>query len=174
MSYDDSIPAASHSGSQDYFQMQQNFAQIQNSFKVNHEPFASGGVDGYHTQIQLAAPVSDPGKTGTVSSIYTKGSPPNLFFQNVSSIFQLTGPISNIANGYIVVNGVYFQWGHRVIANTLPVPFNINFPNACFVVLLTSDSTSSQFNVTSLLPNQFSWAANPIGNAQFYWFAIGN
>lgn len=122
MAYDNTIPATGHSGSQDYNAIRGNFQQIQTSFSVNHEPLASGGgTEGYHTQIQLAAPVPDPNKVGTIGSIYTKGSPPELFFQNASTIFQLSGSIL-IESGNDGQGGTYqvFQtpWALKIFTGT--------------------------------------------------------
>lgn len=128
MSYNTTVPATGHSGSQDYQPMQQNFLQIQNSFSVNHTPLASGGgTEGYHTQINFPDALgSDPNLVAPASSVYNKAvtGTNQLFFQNGNSgsnVVQLTGPIIS-ATGNDGQGGTYqvFQtpWAMRIFTGT--------------------------------------------------------
>lgn len=127
MSYSSTVPTTGHSGSQDYTQMRENFAQIQTSFKVNHKPLASGGgSEGFHTVVQFPAVIADPGLASPQSSLYIKtiSAASELFFQNgalAADVVQLSGNIVS-ASGNDGAGGSYttFQlpYGFRIFAGT--------------------------------------------------------
>lgn len=182
MTYNSTVPATGHSASQDYSAMQGNFAQIQNSFSINHLPLASGGgIDGYHTKVFLANALgSDPNLTAPVSSIYSKlvSSLPQLFFQNGSSagnVVQLTGfTIISSGSNY----GIQTPWGLKL--NWGSVNANASGSSVNFAVTfsqLQSINATSANNTSSI-----AWIGNQ-GNSGFtafssqfnavYYFAIG-
>lgn len=125
MSYDSNVPTTGHSASQDYAQMQANYAQIQTSFSVNHRPLASGaGSEGYHTVVQFPAVVADPNLVSPATSLYIKtvSAESELFFQNgalAADAVQLTGSIIS-ASGNTGAGSTFsiFQtpWGIRIFA----------------------------------------------------------
>jgi len=190
MSYDTSIPRTGDSASQDYLGMQANFNQIQNSFSVNHKPLATGGgVDGYHTQIQLADVLAgDPNKVAPVSSVYTKGTPPELFFQNgdlASNVIQLTSALVNdgsngtVAAEYTVTTpfGMVLKFGlTQAVATgsviTLVSPFATTFLGLVITPRLATFCQSGA-NISGS-PSQFTVYFSTGGNQNLYFFAWGN
>lgn len=188
MSYNTLIPATGHSGSQDYQGMQANFLQIQNSFSVNHEPLASGGgTEGYHTQIQLANVLgSDPNIAAPVSSLYTKGTPPELFFQNgalAANVFQLTGNITNASGPNVSIEyQVITPWGlilkfgtTTMIASGTVVDFPVAFPGAVYgVISICRLAGFCQNGVNNSAQISFTPYFSAAGNQVVYYFAWGN
>jgi len=67
------------------------------SFNVDHTAYSVGTNVGMHKKVTLQSPLlADPNQISPISSLYTKGSPAQLFFQNgalISDIVQLTGTL---------------------------------------------------------------------------------
>lgn len=183
MSYDPTIPATGHSASQDYLGIQANFKQINDSFKINHEPLATGGgIDGFHTQVQLAAVLAgDPNKVAPVSSVYTKGTPPELFFQNgalASDVMQITGNLVTEANGQYTVTtpwGITFKFGTMTIVTSgTKVAFSSNFTTGLGCNVTIRQGSGGGFQISALIANDgITIAGTNINGQTAYFFAWG-
>jgi len=182
MSYDQTVPATGHSGSQDYNAIRNNFVQIQSSFSVNHEPLASGGVDGYHTEIQFANVLgSDPNIAAPVASLYTKAvsGTPQLFFQNGSSssnVSQLTGNSSATGNGYTTLpGGILLQWASASTSTgTATISFPLTFPTNVFSATVSTTGGARACGISSLSTSSITVNTAAAGTATIYVIAIGN
>lgn len=190
MSYDPTIPTTGHSASNDYLTMQANFKQINDSFKINHEPLATGGgIDGYHTQIQIANVLAgDPNKVAPVTSLYTKGATPELFFQNgvlASNVIQLTSALVNdgsngtVSAEYTVTTpfGMTLKFGlTQAVVSGTAINLVSAFPTTFLGLVVTprlNTFAQSGANITGS-PSQFTVYFSTGGAQVLYFFAWGN
>lgn len=192
MSYDPSIPATGHSASQDYGGMQANFAEIQNAFSVNHLPLASASNDGFHTLINLVAPLGgDPNQITPIGSVYTKtvSGASQLFYQNgalAANVVQLTGNLvseggnATVSSEYTVTTPWKLILKFGITASlasgstvTLVSAFPTNFLGIVITPRLAGNSfCQSSANITAA--STFTYT-NSTGNPQnAYFFAWGN
>jgi hypothetical protein len=184
MAYNTLVPTTGHSASQDYQAMQGNFAQIQNSFSVNHTPLASGGgTEGFHTKVQFPAVISDPGLASPQSSLYIKAVSglSQLFFQNgalAANIVQLTGNAVLTASEYTIVTpwGLILKFGIGSASNAGDVNnFAVAFPNSGIGVMITPRHAGALSSaVTGPSTTQFTgWLQAGPGSQAVYYFAWG-
>lgn len=186
----------------DYQNLQNNFQQLDTSFGIDHFAFSNNtSNNGYHTIIHQppnggVSPI-DPTPIAGINQIYAKNVTVNavtdtqLFsMTGAGGISQLTGNHA-AANGYQWIGGMLIQWGIVFLTNgsvnaptTGTVNFvfpNINFPNACFTVITSLQSTvqTSSSNTVGIVgtpgTSSFNWGYTGTKSYNnFYWFAIGN
>lgn len=152
MAYNSLVPATGHSGSQDYQAMQGNFAQIQNSFSIDHEPLASGGgIDGFHKKSSYVA-ASDPANVSGVGTAYTKvvGSRTELFFRpDGGAIVEISAIKAwgsfNGGNGALTDSNNVSSVT-RNSAGNYTVNFTTALQNSSYAVVVTSQMTSNFVN----------------------------
>ena len=202
-------PQASHTLAADQPNIRANFDYIANtlgtSLKSGDHQVSIGGVDtnsfeGRHLQVCLnnrhgAAPTVAGIGDGTNSLIYSDNG--NLFFGSATGAgaFQITtynsgGTFGNATTGwtffpgglianYGKVTGQTGAWpaGNQTINFNAP---NINFPTACFSVMVTfigpASSSAGDVCIISTSTSSFVWAFTGSASASFdgfYWIAIG-
>lgn len=97
MVYKNNIPQSTDKLSQSQPDLLGNFQELDASFGVDHTSFSVGTNVGYHKQITFQDVLgADPNQTAPISSLYSKGSSQNLFYQydsGSSDLFQLTGDL---------------------------------------------------------------------------------
>lgn len=176
MAYDTTVPAAGHSGSQDYTPMRLNFQQIQTSFSIDHEPLAvGGGIEGYHKKSTYVAG-SDPAPVASAGIAYTKtvSGHTELFYEGefaTGSILQITNQALSAASGQgMLPGGLQIRTGVRPSGPGTTVSYT-PFPTATISVVCTSFGGAAIVGVQGvLMPGSFQF----VGNDQFYWIAIGH
>jgi hypothetical protein len=183
--------------------MQINATSISNIIAIDHVGFNAASNGGKHNQVQLPVSAVDfPSVTGqgtAYSKVSGVGNDAQLFWRFANPAtppLQITGNLfAASTNGYVpLMNGMLFQWGQvtgitgssQAGAVTFATSGNINFPNNCFNVQLTFQSTGiiSNHNDINLmvvgtpLTTGFQWVFNgsvdPSGTKNFFWTAIGN
>jgi len=198
MSYNPNIPGSGQSLGETQSGIQQNFADINTRFQVNHIAFNDSG-GGKHKPIQIPE-ASAPSTAANEGAIYTKaGSNPsetNLFFRAESNgyEYQLTHAISAsttqfstnteyIANHYggwcFLPGGLILQYGRRTSPGSNgTVTFPLVFPSgaAPFSIILTNERTSSRsssVNSVGITSVKFDYEMETGGSAALNWIAIG-
>lgn len=191
MAYDTTVPKTGSNGASDYQAMQGNYAQIQTSFSIDHEPLgSSGAIEGFHKKTTFAAPIADPGQASPVASLYTKtvSGASQLFFQNgalAANVAQLTGNAVLTAGEYTVVSpwGLIFKFGVASVASASNYLFQTAFTNNGLGVIVTLRLASAQSPLAVQDAAILTGANNAtgftpfygIGGAQsLYYFAWGN
>ncbi len=202
--YNLNIPNGPDNPSADWPLMQTNTNSTSQIIGVDHVTFETNN-GGYHTDIHMI-PQAPPSAISGIGQLFTQNVTVNsitdtqLFFQTgiTGGLSQLTGNHASI-NGYQWLGGILIQWGYvtGISGSFFQVPFNtpnINFPNACFNVILTpsrSITAPSLQNANTMYVNQSSLAGlNPPNQSSFwiglapsapsggidqaYWIAIGN
>lgn len=192
MVYTPSTPTASQFISISQPLIQENFSQANTIFGANHVEFDSTDVanQGKHTFVSMIEQSSDPTTAVNEIALYTKdlGGINTLYMRKESdgTVIQLSGadPLA-AASGYTFLpGGIILQWGTGHAEGTGHVnTFPIAFPNNCFSVTLTGDSTGdgrsilrvwskSQANFTAVTRRGDSGTQD--GAADLYFIAIGN
>lgn len=169
-------PAASQSLIRD------NFNQISNSYGTDHVEF-TGSTQGYHKKVSFNDVASPAAPANPQSILYTSnvGTPalPQLFFRNSAGAEQITGTSSVTANGYLVVGGIYIQWGGAVWpGNNNTINFPTPFPTACFVAMCqnaNSGNNATYMNVTAVTQSTFRvFSPNIPSGSNLFFIAIGH
>lgn len=183
MAYDPNIPTANEFQDETQPIIQGNFQQLDTTFGVDHIKYSVTANNGKHTKATLVRQGSDPAVASTDALLYNKlsNSQSNIFFRNSAGIYQMTGPMSATANGYTTLpGGIIMQWAKFTAAsNTGSINFvtaGINFPAACFMVILQGDdNTTANENllVTARTNTSFSFKSLNAGKLYTY-LAIGN
>ncbi len=197
--YNPAVPTGLIELDEDYINLQNNFQQLDTTFKVDHVPLTnSTSINGYHTIIHQppnggAVPV-DPLPIAGINQLYAKNVTLNavtdtqLFnMTGLGVIRQLTGgnpaQFVSATNGYQYIGGILVQWGTVVNAvkqsNTilvLPIPFpNKNL--GVFTNLQKDTAQNDADNVYALLltnANFTYFSTSGSTTRTFNWFAIGN
>ena len=184
IAYNPNIPSTNDDPADDQPQMLTNFASINTWTNVDHLPFANPNY-GRHKQVNIPTPLgSDPVIGGTTGVVYTKtiAAATQLFFENASTVTQLTGFISSIATpGYTTLpGGLIIQWGSKTASISGAISYPLAYPNNSFLVLATVRSTSanifiSTFNTagsTGAALTQFNYILS--ASSDFSWIGLGN
>lgn len=182
--YNLNIPFATNNPSTDQPNMLTNTNAINTLINIDHNTFSSANA-GTHKQVTLtnqAAPGFVGGNGVVYANVVSGQSQP--FWQNAIGSFQI--PVidaeSIIADGYIDLGGLIFQWGSTTSvtsSSSTSVNFPLTFPNAVFSVVgqvVTNDSSTIRF---SLLGNATlsGFTTSQTSTSHFtnlYWFAVGN
>jgi len=199
MPYDTSVPATGHVPAQDYQAMQQNYAQIQTSFSVNHVPLATGGAtEGYHSKVNLAGPLTDPTLSATYGQIYEKSQTvgsdtyyPLFYAMKPQTAAQIVRQLtdlsittnSNSPNGGDTQYSVVTPWGLRFTFGNVQVNgggsqavgFVQNFGGTPYVAL-TSARLTGALGTGSTVPNTTTFTvylASGAGNQVVNYLVIG-
>jgi len=184
MPYHPTIPQAGDDPSNSQQDLLDNFGAINTDFSINHVPFTSGTLNGYHSKVYFYKPLSaDPNLASPISTLYSKSVSglTQLFFQNgslASNVFQLTDiPFTTSGTnwGFNTPWGITFDAGLSdvSVANFITVTFAKPFVNPPFSVLITPTVTSTApyfvFNITK---DDFQIQCGA-GSLFFYYFAVG-
>lgn len=186
MAYDQTVPATGHSGSQDYNAIRGNFAQLQSTFSIDHEPIASGGgIDGFHKQahlVSLGTTAGDPPKVTSAGIIYTRtpGTHTELFYEGeitTGKILQITDQSLTTASGEgFMPGGLQVRGGFNAVTvgSTKSISWT-QFPVATVSVLACAVGNNNIFSVdlASVTTSGATIRINGSAVAQFYWIAIG-
>lgn len=200
--YNPAIPTGTVELDQDYQNLQNNFQQLDTTYKVDHVALTDNTTsNGYHTIIHQQKNVTntDPAPIAGVNQIYVKEVTPNttvttadtqLFsITGAGGISQLTGNFA-ASEGYQWIGGMLLQWGNVNLPGTNnpngTVTFKdrvvgaIPFPTSCLNVTLTlqANATTAQANsiavLGSLSATSFNWVfTGSTSYNKFYWFAVG-
>lgn len=128
MSYHPNIPQATDDPTVSQSQLLDNFGKMNTDFAINHVALTAGGNNGFHKLVQFTNVLpTDPVVTGVQSAVYPKNvdGSPQLFFNNVSQVYPLTG--LRVINGTITnitqaVNARVTSAGHSLaIGNTVTI-----------------------------------------------------
>jgi hypothetical protein len=144
-------------------------------------------VVGY-SQLFTGIPGSCTINGGATTAVPPDGQPQWFDLAPDGSIYQLTGAVKS-TSGYAWMGGMLVQWKFKDLGGTWPsssqtVNFNVTFPHACLMVLLTlvSNSSGSLTNgdvfvvKNSLTTTGFDYFNNISSGAStqgFNWVAIG-
>jgi hypothetical protein len=183
--YNLGIPNPPNNPSNDVPLMQINTNSISSLISVDHVGFKTNG-SGIHRQVTLlneAAPGLGDGNGVFYANSLNGNSWP--IWQNALGSFALMSQASSaVANGFVSLpSGILMQWGtiSPVVGQTLTaVNFNIPFPTACFIVLVTEKRTGTPNNVDTVYINaksqlSFSYYSTSNGGfVSFDWLSIGN
>jgi hypothetical protein len=183
LTYYPSIPQPGDLPSGSQSQILQNFTSIGTWVTEDHFGFGTG-TDGEHQQVTLPVPLSsDPGATGNVCVLYTKlaSGNPQLFFQTAQGVLELTGDksgqVTNANPGSVsMFGGIYLKWGPIPTAASGSVSFVSAFPNACYVVTAsqnTTGTTRGTLLVSGFSTSGFSYRNSGSGTVSGTYIAIG-
>jgi hypothetical protein len=127
MSYHPNIPQANDDPTVSQGQLLDNYGKMNTDFGVNHVPLTAGANNGFHTLVQFPTVlVSDPAVSGLQSALYPKADVnniPQLFFENLNVVYQLTnlpfvnGTITGVvvgANGLVTSDNHQLATGNQV------------------------------------------------------------
>ncbi len=198
MTYQPNIPTGLVQLDEDYQNIQDNFAQLNTQFNVDHVPLTSTSgtpPNGYHTRVHLV-PANTPGTTNNYGQLYSKVV--NDGYATDTLLFWKTGPAmgsglplqltSNVLpsatnDGYTFLpGGLILQWGFNAspggfVDVTLPIPFKNNFFAATAVYkIMNSNTIPIQCTSTQAagVKTTLRFDGNPVIPFNFYWMAIGN
>lgn len=163
MSYHPNIPQANDDPSVSQGDLLDNFMKLNSDFSVNHIPFTAGGNKGFHTLVQFPTiQNADPAVVGLESAVYPKLGPadPQLFFNNLNNVFQLTdlpivnGTITNVipgANGQVISDLHGLTTGDSVTIRDVVGITTIN--DLTFVITVVDDDT---FDLNALVGGAYT------------------
>ena len=186
MTYNLGIPAANNTPAADQPRIQQNFTQIATSYNTDHIPLSSGSNAGYSNKLTLVTQGSDPGSVVGSGIVYTKGTPSQLFFENVAGIAQLTASVVNdgsngtVSSEYTIVTPFSFilKFGLTAqLASGSTVTLVSAFPNNFLGIVVTprlAGTSSSKTSANILSTSTFTYTNDTGGNQNAYFFAWGN
>jgi len=186
------VPAANNNPSVDQQPMQDNFVSINSWGAIDHVGYGVSTNAGKHLQVSIPTPLSgDPGGvTGTQSILYTKdvSSVAQLFLQNASTVFQITGlvPSSTGATagaGIKLSNGLIINYAQSVAftggAGTT-YTFQTTYPYTTFFVVFATligtgftPSNSPALSTTQSTLLSFNGITSSGGSNTVNWIAIG-
>lgn len=192
LTYFSSIPQPGDLPSGSQKQILQDFTSIGAWVGLDHFGFGTAtGTDGWHQQVTLPIPLSaDPGVPGSFPNtgiLYTKtiSGATQLFFQTAQGVLELTGDksgqVTNANPGSVsMFGGIYLKWGNipqtgSVLASGT-VSFVSPFPNACYVVTAsqnTTGTTRGTLLVSSFSESEFAYSNNGTGTVSGTYMAIG-
>ena len=198
--YQPGVPTGFINLDQDYQNLQNNFTQLDTTFKVDHIPLTQAPNNGFHIPIHLVDNAgSTPSKvTGTGilwnnTVTFNGNTDEALFFRGntggSANITQITAPygFSAAQNGYVFIpGGIIMQWGfiNSTASTFTPLLFatsNINFPSSCIFITtqpygtLASSQATVEIQDSTVSNLGFSWAfvTNSNKYSGFYWMALG-
>jgi hypothetical protein len=196
--YNPLIPTGFVDLDEDYQNIQNNFAQLDTTFGVDHVKYSVASNNGYHTVVHLLTQASNPTSTLVAGQLFTKvpvvpsGGDSQLFYETANGgVEQISGSAASV-NGYGWFSGILMQWGQYTASGganltaTGTITFPVSFPNNGFNVQITFIGTSSsgqsiQFNGfttdMSSKVNGFNWkftGGSTNSYSGFFWTAIGN
>lgn len=159
MSYHPNIPLSTDDPTVSQGQLLDNFAKMNTDFAINHVALTAGGNNGFHKLVQFTNVLpSDPAVTGVQSAVYPKNvdGAPQLFFNNVSQVYPLTGlrvingTITNITNA---VNARVTSAGHALaLGNTVTI-FDVagmtQINGGPYTITAIVDANNFEINVNS-------------------------
>lgn len=195
MAYTNNIPNSTDLIANSQPQIKANFTAIDSGvtgtgigFSRNHVTMTDATNGGLHNRVDFYQALSSPVVSGFIASAYPKtvGSTVELFYKNASQDLQLSGPLSDSANGYITLPGGFLlQWGSVTINNAsssntgaFPTPFTSAI--RAMVVTPQTNTSADAFGV-AWNPNQgsapyttFTITRNgTAGTVSQFWIAIG-
>jgi len=147
VSYHPSIPQATDDPSISQGQLLDNFGKLNTDFAVNHVAFTAGGNNGFHKLVQFTNVLAaDPSVSGVQSAVYTKtvNSAPQLFFNNSTNVYPLTGlafvngTITAVVTGadtMVTSNGHNLSTGNTVVISGVNGVTGINGPTFTITVV---------------------------------------
>lgn len=142
ITYNLGIPAGSHSPSVDQPNMQANNDAIASYVAIDHVAFGSAG-SGKHNQVTFNGVTAPATPSDPTSILYTKNdshSHPQLFFLNNQN------PLNSVVNAnngsMVLMGGMIVQFGAVTgAADNNPINFASTFPNRCFAVVASPNTT---------------------------------
>lgn len=187
MTFDPTIPNATHFVSADQPQITINFSQLNSIFDIDHVKYndATVGNRGKHKQSTYIEQGSDPTTAANELALYCKDlatvSTLYLRKENNGTVIQMSGkdPVAS-ANGYTFLpGGILMQWGTYTIGNfatTQAVTFPTAFAGLPYVITITGLSpVAGNFAAWGGLSNSgFTGSRQTAGGAvAYYYIAIG-
>lgn len=182
MAYNPLVPTTGHSASQDYVAMQQNFAQVDQSYNTDHVALESGVNIGLHSQVRFALNQAAPTLiNAAVSEVFANnpaGSSELFFTNGVPKTYQLTNlPFQNGGG----VNFLDLPWNLRLYfgRNTVGNLLTINFPASYNGAnLVTAQATVDDMNPNIFVNLQFFPASinlrtSNVAGVIVNWFTLG-
>jgi len=189
MTYNPAIPAAADDPSVSQGQMLTNFAQANTLFGVNHVNFDSSlpagvgaGNAGKHYAVTIIDQAAAPVTAANECALYSlaTGGDSTLWFskESAGTAIQMTGPDPVIASPgqTFLPGGIILKWGTAVV-NTggTAVGFAVAFPNNCWNVQVTPESTQSRGAAIAAGVGVGGFTAYAENNGTtMHWVAIGN
>lgn len=189
MSYDPNVPQSGDTLGGTRAQIQQNFADINTHFQVNHVDFNSSGA-GKHPFLQMPEQSSSPTTAANEGGLYVKeagtAASSTLFFREESNgtELQLIDPDRTVSTtgSLTLPGGLIMKWGRVNTPGTSgTVTFATAFPTAIFQVQLTIRSNTNTGRIATVngatppTTADFRYRLNAASaSTVLYWYAIGN
>lgn len=189
MTFDPTIPNATHFVSADQPQITINFSQLNSIFDIDHVKYndATVGNRGKHKQSTYIEQGSDPTTVANELALYSKDlatvSTLYLRKENNGTVIQMSGQDPTIAasGSTFLPGGIILKWGTATAATNTAVTFASAFPNNCYNVTLTSVEAGTSYNASglvqvksgSLSTTQFVLLTSGVART-IYYIAIGN
>ena len=197
MAYNPSIPAPSDKLTVSQGQIQNNFAALDTIFSQNHFAYTAPTSAGKHKYVEIvegtAGGVVPVGLVAGEETLYASVIAGNgeIFYARGAAAtgIQLTGPgtpVATSAGTTFLAGGLILKWGTATsVGSANPnssVTFPIAFPNNCFSIQATIQTTSdSRRTVTIYSKSKTKFEAvtrasdgSKTGGYDYYWYAIGN
>jgi hypothetical protein len=205
--YNPLVPTGSVPLNLDYANLQGNFAVINTDYGIDHVPLTdTSGSQGFHNVIHSVPfstagvapasatnyPVLAPAAISGIGEIFTAvvndgfTTDTALYFQTGRGrIMQLTSnkTPSAASNGYTFLpGGIFLQWGSvsSTSSSSIPVTFNVTFPNNIYNIQLTAKKSGSVDTVAYYVQNSsittagFTIIDNSDHTFGYFWTAVGN
>lgn len=173
-----------------------NFNSLFAWSSVDHTPL-NGTItypqQGTHQAIRFEQQAGDPVTSASQLGFYNKLDVNNinqLWLRLISSgaVLQVTGPVSILGalgppptygGQTMILGGIIVKWGNAIVASATTITFPVQFPTACFGVVVSINNTgaATQTVNTDGFPAQDKFVArlNPSGTPlNCFWIALGN
>jgi hypothetical protein len=180
MAYQPAIPQATDKLSVSQGDLLGNFQSLDTVYAVNHTALTASDNVGFHTKVTLPYLGSAPGVSGDgYGVLYTMGSGADtqLWYQNNTDSYQITGNQSAMPTGYVVIpGGITLHWGISAATSTASaVSFTPNFANDCVNVVATPATSTLGIIASVLSPTKFGFtlSVNTSTSTNVYWVATG-
>lgn len=196
MTFDPTIPNATHFVSADQPQITINFSQLNSIFDIDHVKYndATVGNRGKHKQVSLIAPVAAVGAgtegiihtvNGVATSVSFNGIPLPFFSNSVGDLPMIPDILKGVGNDWSCKIGkLIFNFGFNTTnglsPNTKAITFNQSYTANSTLLNVSctrsgvSYSLLSDMQVISPTSTGFSATISPTAGAQnFYYLAIG-
>lgn len=194
MSYDNNIPVSGQTLGGTRAQINQNFADIDTDFQINHVAFNDSGA-GKHKFMQMPVQASVPTTASSEGGLYVEDdlsgvAQLNFRGETNGSSYQLTlatnGVDPNIAtigaaNGWsFIPGGLLIQWGSGSAPSgtsgtfSFPRAFSVT-PYSLQVSIVRSSGASANYGFAISTVNSTGFKTNSgySSSHTFYWIAIG-
>lgn len=159
-----------------------NFSTIDNTISKDHVPMNNPN-QGFHDKSTYVYQSSDPVTTSGMIAVYSKlvSSASQLFaIADGGSAYQLLGSLgtsSSTSGGCAIGGGFQIRWGqYNQNSTSVPVTFNVAFPNAVFGVLTTplGGLPTTTVNILTQSVSGFTGAMNAGASHIVFYIALGN